>query len=282
MNGAQKAFIAAAKYEQNLIQNIVVPAGQVYVIRLCSPTVAAAANLQTVEIDGKPMMWIMTHANFLNGVSMAMPHLLNKYSKSEDTNLWFESLPIIADEGQVITTTHSAADWYLSIEKYSSRERYNRNSDGGTNGKKRTIWSFSITVDEIAIGATEDILLVTPFNAAGVAGFPFGIVAQPKKRYYIHALIYGDDDTVGVNLARDGVRMLVDGREIITPPGVLIGPAIVPDVVKANTRIVYFPEPIVVNSFEAVQIWMRVTSTDAGAQDATLEAGVLMTEESLD
>lgn len=260
-----------------------VPAGQVIRIKnILTTEDITAGQLLTIAIDSKVMFWVA------GSTTWGLGNILATRMTIETLREWgykIDNFQIIADEGQVITISSgdNTGTFWMDYEVWGSREKYNRESYGGTDGQKRMIISCGRQVTSVAAGATSDIQLVTSLNAPGNTTFPWAVVAPPQRRYKIIALIINDTDTVGTNLTQNGVRLLHEGRELITPSGVIVTPGrILHHTFAGASRVIKLDEPYEVNSFEAVQLFLRVTSTDVGAQNATLEAGLLMEEELLE
>jgi hypothetical protein len=262
--------------------NITVPAGQIWEIFAHNlTTLVTAAARWSIEVDGKSMYWSQGCANF--DPSLGMLANLNPGLMEDVNRFGAERIPVLAAEGQVITvwSTDNSGVVVLSYRIHTLNNGLSRISDGGTESKKRLIFSNSLQVTSVALGATVDILINTNFNAPGETVFPWGGNVPPQRVYKILALVIGVTNTVGTNLTRNGIRLLHEGRELLTPGGLVQTPANVCPHVGVGALFHFLPEPYEVNSFEQVTVYNRVTSTDAGAQDATLYNGLFMIEEFL-
>ena len=263
--------------------SITVPAGQVYRILSIDGNVDITAGLIcTLTIDGKSMFWYPGVTAFgpmrwVNNERSGIDGFMRDW-------LHIPFMGIIADEGQTIgvNSGDGTGSFHMIYEIHGARDIHNRLSDGGVDGRKRQIISFGYQVTSVGAGLTSDIQIVTAVNAPGNTTFPYQTVVPPQRKYLIHGFVVPNTTVCGTNLALNGLRVVHEGRELISPAGTVVAPDRMIDVGFASAaKWVLFPEPYEVNAFEAVQVYMRVTSTDAGAQNATLSCGLLMTEEYL-
>jgi len=276
----EKLLVPHASYDQNLTQNIVVPAGQVWRIIGTYCDQGVAGGVQSILVDGKYMLWQFSHAAFCDGI---YHEIAERFPiRIQGTPMILPFLGIVADEGQIITSIHATADWTLLIEKYSSREWHNRETPGGTDAKIRSVNSICRQVTNVAIGATVDIRLVTNSNPAGWSGFPYSTVAPPQRKLKFLGMTIPVSDVVGTNLARNGLRVVLEGRELISPAGVVTTPLACADFTRSASYTIFFHQDVWIDSFMDLAIYQRVTSTDAGAQDATLECMCMFEEHILD
>lgn len=276
----EKILVPHASYDQNLTQNIVVPAGQVWRIIATYCDQGIAGDVHSILIDGKYMLWQFSHAAFCDGI---YHEIAERFPiRIQNSPMIVPFLGVIADEGQIITSVHPTADWTLVIEKYSSREFHNRETPGGTDAKIRSVNSISRHVEAVGIGATVDILMTTNSNPAGWSGFPYSTVAPPQRKLKFLGLVIPSTDVVGTNLARNGLRVVLEGRELVSPAGVVTTPVTCADFTRSASLGLFFYQDIWIDSFMALQIYQRVTSTDAGIQNATLECMCIFEEHILD
>ena len=257
--------------------NIIIPDGQVMRVKGFEAILPTDGTVAELRVDGKPMFWSPGHANFLQVSELWYWRKIFQDLQIEGPKLPF--LPIIADEGQVATVIVQAGSVRLRWEMLSSRDVYNRQADGGTEGKKRILLSCARDVFNVGIGATVDHLMATNINPNSASPFPWTIVAPPQRVQRIRAFLYQGVDVCGTNLAFNGIRLLHEGRELITDVGVVTAVDTPPDFWNTSTRVIVFKEPYEVFPFESVQAFMRVTSTDAGIQAATLRCALLLEEE---
>ncbi len=262
--------------------DITVPAGQLWEIFANNlTTLVTAGQRWSIAVDGKTMYWAQGSANF--DVSLGMLANLNPGLMEDVNRFGAERIPVLAAEGQVITVSSSdnSGVAVLAYRIHTLNNGLSRDSDGGTEGKRRLIFSNSIHAVTVLAGATDDILCNTNFNAPGETVFPWAGNVPPQRVYKILALAIGVSNTVGTGLTRNGIRLLHEGRELLTPGGVVQTPANVCPHVGVGALLHFLPEPYEVNSFEQVQVYNRVTSTDGGPQTATLYNGLFMIEEFL-
>jgi hypothetical protein len=260
---------------------IVVPSGLVYKInRKRTTTAITAGQFLKISIDSECVYWGHATTTFDTIFPIGLsPEIYREKAKEILDEI---NTPIIAIEGQSLTieSTDNSGVVVLWIEIFTLDSGYNRNSEGAVDGNKSVICSISRHVQSVGAGLTVDIQLTTNSNPVGKTLFPFAGNVPPQKRYKMLGMIINQDDTVGTNLTLAGLRLVHEGRDLISSSGV-ITPATLTSDVKGRGRIWVFDEPITVNSFEAVQVFGRVTSTDAGAQNATLECGIYLEEEIL-
>ena len=259
--------------------NTVVPTGEVWIIVGITPETITAGQLFLLTVDSKLMYWCSAHAamDFCGGDPAFSYHR----AAEKFYNVQKMIRPIIAVEGQIVSVQSQDDTGAVMIEyrDIGAGKGIDKQSDGGYDGKTRTIQTISRQVTSVAAGATVDIGMVTNFNPAGVTTFPFGTVSPPNREYELLIFFVPVDTTVGTNLVFDGIRVLHEGRELLTPAGLVQAPGnIAEGAMGTVTRFWTFPHGHLIRPFETVQVFMRVTSTDAAAQDATLECGFLVNE----
>jgi len=263
--------------------NIVVPAGQVWsLLDFILTTLVTAAQYWYVAVDGKFMWWGPGEADFDPSLGfLAVPGV---FPDKDLINCFQRRLPILAVEGQTITigSTDNSGVVNMHYIAHSLDSGLNSQSDGGTESKKRVIISHSRQVTNVGIGATVDIPIITNTNPPGETVFPWAGNVPPQRKYWLLAYLVGITNVVGTNLARNGLRVLHEGRELVSAAGLVEVPATVCPFVNVGYLGTFWPDPHEINSFEQVQVFNRVTSTDAAAQNATLKNAFILLEEFLD
>jgi len=262
------------------VVNIVVPTGEVWVITGIRCGAITAAQLFYISINSKLMFWCMADNVILVTEGVQPGQWFGVDEKYADIQKMMR--PIVAVEGQIISVSSQddTGDAVLEYRVIPAGKGTDSFSDGGFNAKTRTIHSVSHVVESVAIGATEDILMNVNWNPPGCTTFPFGTVVPPNREYELLIFYTQSTTTVGTNLLWDGIRVLHEGREILTPAGIVQAPAAIMEMAAVGNygRLWIFPHGYLIRPFETVQVMMRVTSTDVGAQDATLNCGFIMNE----
>jgi len=262
--------------------NIIVPAGQVFeIMSMVLTTLVTAGQRWSCAIDGKTMYWAPGDANF--DPSLGFLAITQPFLNLDLINLSARRIPLVAVEGQTITFVSTDNTGVVSIQYrvHTLAAGLTEEYDGALYGKKRIIFSHALQVTSVGAGLTVDIPVLTNANAPGETVFPWAANVPPDRKYFILALLIGISNTVGTNLTRNGIRLLHEGRELLTPAGIVQTPATVCPFISVGYLANIFPVPYEVNNFEQVQLFIRVTSTDGGAQNASLYAGLLMIEEFL-
>jgi hypothetical protein len=192
-------------------------------------------------------------------------------------------IAIVADQGQILSILVNTGTQkiYIEYEVWETGAEMNRTVNGGTGGRVRTIFTNTLQVTSVGAGETSDIKLITPYNPAGTPLFPWTEACPQQRKYHIRAIGCDSTATVGTNLAINGIRLNHEGRELITPAGVVQSPNYIYDVGGTTTRMIILPRPWTVEAGEQLSMYLQVLSTDGGAQDATLMAWILMDEEIL-
>lgn len=261
---------------------MLVPTGQVWVIRKMRFAGITDGQWGTMHIDSKRMFSVQASAN-INPVLPTTIFPDNTYPGRLIDSFNKFIFPI-ADEGQTVTWSSSDASGTVafSIMVLSKDSKVDRFSDGGTEGKVRSMVSQSRHAEVILPGATQDFALTTVSNESGEPTFPFGNNVPPQREYELIALCVQLATAVGVNLTLNGARLVHEGRDLITPTGVVVTPANLSDVANASTYFILFDMAYRIKSAEALQVFLRVTSTDGGNQTATVRAALIMNEYFLD
>ncbi len=263
--------------------NILVPPGMAYEIYRFLPAAQTAPGNVTLQIGEKMMFWAPHHDGYR---PMGGPDL--------EYDIWVHELyrrmgqlyiPWIAQEGQNITIASEGNETtcLIAYRKHDLKVGLNEYSDGGKMGKRRLIFSWAQDVFNVGIGATVWHQMIGNENPPGETTFPWLDPVNPDRRYHLLALFPSVWRTVGANLTADGIRLVHEGRDLITDQPVVEDDNTVVDIYE-NTNyqaIMPFPEPYGIDSNEVLQAWIRITSTDIGIQEATYDMGLLMIEEFL-
>jgi len=256
----------------------IIPAGQCWEITRVRPLANTALQIFYISVDGEPMLWSFSSTRN----SLFLGNRDKYFSKDlvKSLRVWDGKTRIIADEGQALSFVVSTGTMSFDIEYkvWGTGAEINRLSIGGTEGKERFITSICQQVTSIGAGATTDVLLNTNSNPAGATQFPWGITCPPARSFKLYGMFMDASATVGTNLTITGVRLTHDGKELITPTGVVTLPEAAMDTPVSTGRVMIFDEPYLIQPYEALALYLQVTSTDAGAQNATLEAGLMLDE----
>jgi len=260
--------------------NVNVPTGEIFVITGIRPVTITAGQRLLVSVDSKLMYWCSGHAGC--NITTGSEALVYTRAREKYNNILQMFRPIIAVEGQIVSFQSEDNTGVVRIEYRVIKvgKGIDIQSDGAYDGLTRTIQLLGRQVTSVGAGATVDIPITTNFNPAGVTTFPFGTVSPPNREYELLIFFTIWNATVGTNLTWNGIRVLHEGREVLTPAGLVQAPGNIQEGTMGATTALFwtFPHGHLILPFETVQVFFRVTSADVGAQDATLECGFIANE----
>lgn len=258
-----------------------VPVGQVWEITPRGSWQGTAPDCNYITVDNHLMWWSPNANDHTPYNAFTIPDPV--FQERDSMILNAQNIPVIADEGQIIEFGSYAltGELFVDIKIHKREEGINSYLDGGTNGKRKLVVSYSITPVTVLAGATVEIILNNSLNPAGAPVFPWLSVVPPQKRYKFLAMVKPTSNTVGTNCTWNALRIIHEGRSIVTMPGIVepVGDLFM----KSNTAEDMFicPDDWYFDPYESIQVYARITSTDAGPQACEVVLTIIMIEEDI-
>jgi hypothetical protein len=260
---------------------ITVPVGHVYEIVPIGAGAGTAPDCAYINVDSKLMWFSPNYFGHSPYQQFDTGHAFGKWNDA--TGNGAQLISVIADEGEVIEFGSFALTGRMEVDiiVHKREEGMNSFTDGGTNGSRKVQLSYAIKTATILAGATTEVQIDTPVNPAGSPVFPYLSVVPPQKRYKFLGMVTENSFTVGTNLTWNAIRVIHEGKSIVGMAGDLLNPGFLFS--RYSTPAVWFimPDDWYFDPYESVQIYARVTSTDAGPQTATIGLTIIMIEENL-
>jgi hypothetical protein len=262
---------------------IPVPSGETWIIYNFKPVSVTWPLNAVLAVGEKIMFWAPDAAAFrpmaqiLQWDSVWNSRLLKPQGDNQ--------LPIVVDGGQtlVLYSADGSGDVMLSWIVVDKAKGFDRFSTGGRDARRRMIFTWSYHVILQTNGTTVEHFLDVSANPPGQTTFPWEDPVGPDRRYHLLQFIQPIVQTLGVAGTMVSMRVIHEGRDILTQPLIATLPASVADLSSVGQQILVttFPEPYGIDSNEVLQVSYTVTMGGAVPQNITLFAGFLAIEEFL-
>jgi len=262
---------------------IPVPSGETWIIYSVKPISVTWPLNAVLQIGEKIMFWAPDAAQYrpmaqvLQWDSVWKTRLVAPFGSYQ--------LPIVVDGGQniVCTSPDNSGNLELAWIVVDKAKGFDRFSAGGRDARRRMIFTWGIRTVSLTNGTTTEQFITVSANPPGQTTFPWEDPVGPDRRYHLLAFIQPIVQTVGAAGVTNGVRVIHEGRDILTQPLIVTLPANTADLSSVGIQILItaFPEPYGIDSNEVLQVSYNMTMGGAVPQNVTLFAGFLAIEEFL-
>jgi len=257
---------------------VVVPAGEVWEILSISATFVTLDHNLLVNVDGRCMLWGPADAtgNFF-GTGNTVEDYRSEAGLVEHSE---RMIPLRIMEHQTLNIQSDDLSGFVHVwyRIYTMDAGWHITDDGFTNGRNRTLHTWGYRLCTVPAGGLIEFVINVSRNPPGSLLFPWSENAPAQRDYELLSFINMTADAPIGQTWIASIRILHEGREIITPAGVAVGPLNMFDFTTLQ-RHTYFPLPAyLVDQYENLQVLYTIGNGPAQSENVPVRCGFIMIE----
>lgn len=256
----------------------VVPAGEVWEILSISATFVTLNHNLLVNVDGRLMLWGPADATAnMFGTALTVLDYRTAAAAIEHSE---RMIPLRIMEHQTLDIRSDDLSGFVNVwyRIYTMESGLQITDDGFTNGRNRTLHTWGYRLCTVAANATIEFVINVPMNPPGTLQFPWNDNAPAQRDYELLSFLNMTADSPIGQTWVASIRILHEGREIISPAGLPQGPLNMFDFTTIN-RHTYFPLPsYLCQQYENLQVLYTLGNGPAQEEDIPVLCGFIMIE----
>jgi hypothetical protein len=256
----------------------VIPAGEVWEILSIRSTFVTLDHNLLVTVDGRRMLWGPADAS---GSFFHTGNTVQDYrSEAACVEHSERMIPLRVMEHQTLNIQSDDLSGFVAVwyRIYTMDAGWHITDDGFTNGRNRTLHTWGYRLCTVAANAVIEFVINISRNPPGTLLFPWSENAPAQRDYELLSFLNMTPDSPIGQTWIASIRILHEGREIITPAGIPQGPLNIFDFTTLNPH-TYFPLPAyLVDQYENLQVLYTIGNGPAQSEDVPVRCGFIMIE----